>query len=63
MVEELEGQGEREKQRMEKTKQNKKLKELFVMVFNPQNPKVNKPVSSLWRRELILKHVDYASNS
>lgn len=55
----LEGQRERKKHRMKK----KKLKELFVTVLNPQNPKVNKPIWSLWRGELILRHVDYASNS
>lgn len=36
---------------------------IFAIVLNPQNPKVNKPVWSLWRRALILRHVDYASNS
>lgn len=58
LTEQLEGKREREKHRMKK-----KSKELFDTILNPQNPKVNKPVRSLWRRELILRHVDYASNS
>lgn len=41
MLEELEGQREREKLR------RGKMKKLFATVLNPQNPSVNKPGSSL----------------
>lgn len=53
----------RRAKRERSTEWKKNSKELFDTVLKPQNPKVNKPVRSLWRRKLILRHVDYASNS
>lgn len=51
----------RRAKREREAQKRKNEKKIFATVLNSQNPSVNKPGSSLWREELILRHVDHAS--